>query len=1043
MAHTTTAWLALLALLALLGHAQEPPAPTPTDPLRLSGGLISETTGVSCDDIFAGDPDSDGTTEQLNCNKASVLVLQVPITETLDNGVTFDFDPNGQSGGGTYHTNPGACDKGPGYCLYGQAFRINIRVSPVATAYDLELMDVVAPFAYTYENCLSLAPASDNTFYPYYAEGTCGIADIWNLDDYKACNSPESWPYWNVPDADAALRPQFATNYSKCAFMCGWELEKRAGMLDTAAGQTLAGWCNDEYEDSNNVQDVVEDYFSPTPGVLACDKATAYTGVVRNLLPNFPRPTGFCPCADAATTMDMDPNSKPQSQQSGSGGSSQPLGPFSSIVACKSCSGAGSCGTALPRPEPTNLSMCDITEDDYDTVCDCVPGIGNTDTDFAPDDDPVNDPNTVCFNTEQRHRCLKCQPSLIDSDNNNNIRNESCAYVDINEYALCMSFWEDVCGGGDYTLSDRQRDTNGNGEKTAASIGLCNCKSNFIERAYWVGPFCAPYRIVNPSKLQYVITVTLLYGGDKNSEQYNKPVPNGTMVVGSGYSPFFDPGDPPGAGNATTQILPWLNATIDGFAVTEIISEYTMSGGLTTALPGAIVMCNDGKVHGAQQPYCGFATLNENSTSPPNPNSVPTANIYTAGRTGMQNPWPNTANITCSPVPLPDFIYNNTNFSGTIDANQGTWWNYLSQDEIFTYGTACGTNGWRLTGPADTASAYTMCSNLQGTCVPGIDLQFRGEAIKPPCSVATDFLNYVDRWMKRTGDSAEVIREKDDPGEVPPHVPPTWNTAQPTYAVHRNKLFRYDDPVVTKQWAAARLRISIAADFAGETIVQAGGTIAADFCTMTTQDGLGLFHVIVQNKGTMAAEYAFIKGPECTGGLDFDTQIFSVSAGEPTKLALSIIATSSYGSQAEPANAQSCSVSIAPSLVQSDILGTTAVISCVPQYGVPQIGPILAANVTYEEGLADSYILSHVNGPGCGFWCSFGNPFQRKAFLTPFEWEVVTFFLTILLFVVTLGGILCCGQQVTATANEKLAYSKTVAEKARQIRTEIVASSNG
>lgn len=1017
------AWLVCVLLAALLVARAQPPAPTPVDPLALTGGLISETTSMSCDDIFAGDPDSDGTTESLNCNKASVLMLQVPLKETDENGVTFDFAPNGQSGGGAYHTPPNQCEKGPGYCLYGQAFRINIRVSVVATAFDLTFMHIVSPFAYSYENCLSLAPATNTTFYPYYAEGTCGPADIWDWNDYRTCTDKRAWPFFyhqNEPD-----QADYATGYSDCAFMCGWQLEKQAQLLASTTGQSLEAWCNDP----SRVHRVdTDDYQTDAVTPLACDKATAWKDDVRTLLPRFPQPTGFCPCAGSATVVNPSPTPPPP------GMSAPPTGPFSSIVGCKSCAGAGTCGSALPRPEPTDPeAQCKDTDNEIDTVCDCVPGDGNSVGGFDPSNDPVNDPDTVCFNTGQRHRCLKCQPVLTTDPNagNQNALPETCAYTDLNQYAFCNTYWMDVCGNGDYTLSDRQRQNSA----TDSSITMCNCKGVFIERAYWVAPFCAPYRIVNPGKLQYVINVTLLYGGDPNSPLYNTPVPNGTMTVGAGFSPFVDPGDPP---NAAAAVLSWLNATVDGFAVTEIESEYTKAGGYTTNLPGAIVMCDNGQ--GPE--YCGFTTTNDTDNG-----AVPNADIRTAGRTGLNNPWPDVAGTGPPIVPLPDFIYN-TSAAGNYTANRGQWWYYLTQEELDTYGIGCGQNGWRSVGPADTASSYTMCNNLQGTCVPGIDRQFRGEAIKPPCSVATDFLNYVaDPANSPDTDTGKAVNPPD-----PGHVPPGWNNQNPQYAVHRGKLFWYNDPVVTGGEAAVRLRISVAADFQQETVVQAGGTVAVTDppdCTVSTQDLLGSFYVLATNKGTMAAEYQFTKG-ECTAGLDFAPQVVSIKPSAPatpggppvpTRIRLAVSGSALYGTAEQPAGAQSCSVVMTPSLAPGLVLGTTAVIPCTPVYGLPDIAPILSANTSYEEGLADTYIINYVNSGTCSGWfCDIWNPKFHNQFLSPLEWAIVSFFLTVFIFVLTILMIVCVGQKVARMEAQQTAYRNTVLQQARRFEARAAVS---
>lgn len=1013
-----SAWLAALVALLALSWGQTPP-PVQTDPLALSGGIISVSSGVSCDDIFTSTTDGTSDDGTLNCNKATVMVLQVPLVPGGGAANTFQFTANGQSGGGVYHTSSSDClTKGPGYCLYGQSFDIEVNVSEVATAHDLTYEHIVSPFAYMYENCISKAPATNQAFYPYYADGTCGPADLWDWHDYKTCQDKQSWPYF--------FNGNKATKYSKCAFMCGWELEKINATLSN--GVTLDQWCNDQISpiSPGNIVDVVDNYNNAGTNPLACARATEWKGVVNDIMPNFPQPSGFCPCAGSAmTVINDDDTSSPPSPPT------PPLGPYSSVIPCKSCAGAGSCGTALPRPAPEagqEDALCNDTDMDVDTVCECVAGDGNSDGMIDPADDPVNDAATVCFNTEQRHRCLKCQPTLTQSSNDGKNINETCAYTDINKYAMCQSYWIDICGAGDYMLADRQR--NIAGQKTSASISLCNCRGVFVERAYWVAPFCAPYRIVNPSRPQYVVTVSLKYSNGPLAGQY---VPNGTMTVGSGFSPFFDAGDPPGAANATVGLLSWLNATVDGFAVSEILSEYTKSGGYTTNLEGSIVMCNNG-----EKPYCGFETTNSDAVD----DNVPNANIRTAGNTGIGNPWndpDSNGELRRYNVPLPDFLYNLTN-AGKVENNLAAWWYFLSQEERDTYGLACGQNGWRITGTADTASANTMCNNLQGTCVPGVDRQLRGEAVAAPCTVAVDFLNYVAKYIPRDGDTpAEAAAKKNPPR--PPHVPPSWESALPTYTVHRGKLFRYDDPVVSNGRMAIRLRISIAADFAGETVVQAGGSVSATSCDVSTVDGLGSFYVQAVNKGTQPAQYSFSVGPTCTPGLSFEPQIVSIMPGDATAdpktwstVRLNIRASDMYGTPGVPANAQSCSVIMTPSLSPETILGTTAVIPCVPQYGYPEIAPLKSADVPFTESLADSAVVNLVNGGGCGWLCATWNWGNNSSIMTPFEWMIITFVITVVVFFATILVIIMMGQHVAAVEAQETAYQNAVASRAMELR---------
>lgn len=921
------------------------PAPGPTEGFVPTGNIISITEDESCDNIYT-DVDSLGGTlgGTLNCNKASVLVLQVPLVETpIDGGAfTYRFSPNGQSGGGQYTAQESLCaEKGPGYCLYGRPFDVLVTVSKVVTAFELQTTGIAAPFGYMYENCLTRAPATSTGYLPYYSDGSCGPGDIWDEEDYLTCDSGNGFPYFHSSS-------QPPTKYSKCLFKCGWEKRKQESELPK--GVDYEAWCNE----GDQVRSVVDDYTSPetTRTQLGCASAELWNDAngMKAKLPNFPVPTGFCPCANSATTH--------ETVQLDGSITTAPI-PWISIVACKSCAGAGSCGTALPVPRPTNATQCDPTKEDRSTVCECDDTYSTGGTDSPAQ--AVNDPQTVCFNTQQTHRCLKCQFQTHKDPSSTTFVPAPCAYTDLNEYAFCEAYWSDICGNGEYGLNGVLPVLDGTNK---GSISMCNCYGMFIERSYWVSPICAPYRIQNPGRPQYAITVELVPVGTVGGNT-GVPVPGGTMTVGAGWAPFDV--------NNSQATLSWINGTIDGFAVTEILQEYTKSGGYTSNIQGNIVMCNSAQ--GNTDAFCGMSTTNNT-----NSNKVPNADIFTApDKMGLENPWA-PFNASAAKVPLSDFLYraligNDTDASAEKDEmarNFNTWWFYLSQSEQDTYGLGCGQNGWTMNGAADTATTTSMCAGPQGTCIPGIDRRLRGEAVQPPCDIAVDFLKYVHR----TDGQPEASKE------APPHVPPGWTAELPPFYVHRGQLRWTSDPLVQNGNMNVRLRISIAADFDGVETAQSNGEVEAVECFVATQNLVGVFQVTATNLGSVTSEFVFSRGPECTDGLDVPDYTISLSAGNPTLVNVPIQGSAAYNAQ--NAADQFCSISIAPSLLKGTgvVSGSTAKTQCTAQYGIPVIIPIASANVTYTEQLADTFFFNYHNDPSCsGFLCGWANGWLHGGFL--------------------------------------------------------------
>jgi hypothetical protein len=540
---------------------------------------------------------------------------------------------------------------------------------------------------------------------------------------------------------------------------------------------------------------------------------------------------------------------------------------------------------------------------------------------------------------------------------------------------------------------------------------MCNCQGIFIDRSYWVSPNCAPFRIMNPATPQYAITVRFFYG-ESFGVLNGTYVPGSAMTVGSGFSPDFAA---PAPFNPTTGVsLSWLNGTSDGFAVTQIETEYDLNGGYTTELRGTIMMCDNGN-----HPYC----TNSDQTDNTQPGNLPTANINVTDPMGVVNPWARfRGNVTnyIPLVPLPDFIFDKnitvTTPAGDIpavEAYDAAWWYYLSAEEKNTVGIGCGQNGWTMNGVADTASSHRMCAGPQGTCVPGIDKSLRGESVVPPCSIAANFLDYVNRLS----DKPAVAQT-----ERPRHVPNDWTPDLPNYAVHRGKLFNYGDVEVTSGRLSVNLRISVAADFEGVEIAQSGGTITAVDCFISSQSGNGQIDVIVTNTGNVPSEYAFVKGSGTTSALTVPRQSRSIAPQAPTTVTLNVQTNGNYGPQ--DADSQFLSVVLTPSLYPDGVLGQTDPIQCVPQYGLPDIKPIITGNVALSEQLADTFFFNEKQNPTCGIWCGFMSPFHRARFFTSFEIWVMTWVIILLLVMVDVYVTVVVTQRVDKVVQTNISESQ-------------------
>jgi hypothetical protein len=924
----------------------------------------------------------------MQCNTATVLELLLS-PDPVGGATTFVFQNSQQNGAGGGRGKPDCSGGSPGTCIGSQPFLIDIVVSEILTSYTLDTIGIDSPFGYMYSNCLTRSAGYGSNretggAYPDVILDECGPTISYNAEDYTACDD-NGFAVNNDP-----------TKYSECIFMCGIDKNKI----------NING--TNHCQDPKYVKDLVDEYLQPLGGVtpenphLACKAVKINPNDKASCLRNFPEPVAICPCGGGADTF----------KASGKDQAKYEADTFVPVTVCKSGTCAGTCGSALNLVDPNGpnatTTACGGTSMPFDQCCN------------------VSDPQSLCANTRQRHRCLKCQPK-----GNNNIHIDSgngdgayyCYYLDLNVDFRCgwngyskqqeeFSFG-DYCGDGDYvgaggyfdpTLEKRVKYLPGtNNQKYVRLQRDCNCDANFVEKIYPVAPICNPFIIRNPPKLEYTVIV-------KFRTMDGVFIAGTEMTVGSGWSPDNIEMPP------ILNLSPY-NYTIDGFALTKILAAETETGKQSSDLHGLIVMCNN-QLNAACSSSLDGDTLDDTR------GTLPSTVIDVSSPDCRINPWTgefgdNIFDPNEGKVPLPDHIYRYadrnsvTGVEKTIDRDNAAWWYFVNSRNMEDYGRGCGQIGLFPGGDSDPATANTMCNGLMGSCVPGIDTLQRGEIIDPPCNIARDFYEYLVRVNSNTEDGATACPTKPpkNPANIiPKHVPIDWNPQKPNYWVCGGRLFHQND--LNGGAINIHMTISVAADFIGEMVTQAPGFFDAEpqTCSIFLDTGAGMVTVSVENTGTQTAEYVLLA--ECTQGIVMANPggvPFSVAPGSSgvtiyQQIPLGLNSTTKLTPSAEDTAAglivPSCNVSLYPSTLVTErfLLNKTAPIKCTVDFALiiirPNEGPIII-----PDGIGS--IIPSVYGSGCSSWnllCDF--TFGRATFFSALEMMLIDMTLVFVFFAV-------------------------------------------
>lgn len=945
----------------------------------IGGSIISETIDQSCARIV-----DDQGNAPLDCDNATVLILDLePNTE--GGGVSFIFKSSGRTSGGGSVVNEQTCaSDGPGDCLQGREFQVVVSVTPLVTSYSLNTMGLDNPFGYVYGNCLT--PMNQGQYGPYPDEinDLCGVTTSHQRGDYISCTDPNSFPYLG-----SNPQPSQLPEYTECAIQCEWEKDLN-GYGGANGCATLI---------NNLQQEAIFDLPDIQRKHLACPASEYGQGINKNddecAQPNFPQPRSLCPCSRSYTASDSDPTGAATTD-------------YASMVVCKNGGCVGTCGTALV--------LSDDIKNAYPDPENCLP----------------ETVNSICVNTQQPHRCLKCQPHM---ENNASPKNQ-CYYLDIDIKLTCEAGGNgntniQVCGSGDDIFGGH----NDPGEGDDASpkhrdARQCNCDANFVERAYWTSPVCQPFIINNPPRVEYTVVVEFW-------DMENNYIEGSRMIVGSGFD------------NITgTTILPISNATSDGFAMTRILSLDSITGSIGRELHGLIVICDDGRDNAC--------TLSSNLNTSINLNSaaLPSALLDVSSKDGRINPWgPPIYDQFEAKVPLPDMIYRyktqNAPEEDAQNAQKNAWWYYESPANSVNYGRGCGQNGWANYGPADATSARTMCNGLQGTCVPGVDVQFKGEIIDTPCSVASEFIKFWRRNGRSNGATTTCAgyAEKNQ-GLQPKHVPLDWDPVFPNYWVTKGRLYNDKDPTLAN--IGIRLEIAIAAEFQESEITQAKGKLipvatGGGGCQLLVVVGGGSLQVRVQDLGTTSAEY--VLDANCTTGIiasevgPFGVSVGAVPGTDPGVVqSMPLTITTSFTTADPDSSGIGCTVNLHPSL-DTSVTFDSLFIQCQAEFGIPIIAPKANLNLTFGDGIGNFT-------PGKGNACSMFSPlcgisFNQGLHLTPVQIEMITFMVFFTIFTLAIIGMLLlienaygearAEQVYTAEIQNDIAKSQQLAEMGREI----------
>ncbi len=945
--------------------------------------IISVSPSTSCATIY----DSNGTSK-MNCDEATVIQIALA-PQAGGGGFTYLFHNDAQKSPSGGAGKPVCDGDNPGTCLMGEDFIMQIDISPVKASYSLDFIGLDVPFGYAYANCLTRAAGYGygesggyNDFnkrnnagpYPETVGDYCGPTMIYDLNDYQTCEDS------SVFDLDSN-----GEEYSECIFECSVQKSK-----DNDKGIA----CQDESKRNNLHHDFTHfdaatgEQIDPENEHLMCRELPEYDLKRDSCMHGFPLPTTLCPCGGGITGTDA--------AAAAAVGSSF-LAP---VTACKSGTCAGTCGSAYPL-DFSNVDGGAIG-DDY-----CNP----------------DDVESMCVNTNQKHRCLKCQPTIYKDERTEHAHKDRwCYYFDISNKFRCK--WDsefdtdteatkinvyDVCGSGDYIMGGYNNPT-----RTQDDVQLhrdtrsCNCDANFVEKIYPVTPICSTYIIRDPPRYDYTIKVSFNY-----TEGENRTVPGSIMSVGGGWADW-DLEFPPDIS------MPLSNYTSDGFAMTRILSVDSSTGKKGDDLHGYIVVCDN-----SVNPVCTTDTITDTIDQPDtdtntgpvpiNYKNLPTAHMDVSSVNGRDNPWGEVGVYDIfeefeAKVPLPHLLYRykdkeaagldpslaevkavptGTQKGSAADSQHQTWWYYVPEREMRNYCRGCGCLGYYPGGDSDAATAKTMCQGPQGTCVPGLDTLMRGEVVDPPCNIVSDYYKFL--W--HNGGAYQSYADKFYPDDantdchnpelasasarIPKHVPIDWDPQTPNYWVHGGRLFK-DLSGREDLDLNIRLAVSVAADFEGEVITQEPGLISdtepPPSCSLYADLGTGTLAVNVINTGTASAEYVLVTN--CTQGIiPAPPQPFGLAPGVGGSANIQIIPLTIIGEMKwAPTQDQkdadilvpACSTSLYASLLagKGTPMDITQPTLCIKDFGLPVIFPNYGPGVI-EKAYTDYDLDGGIPGSGC------------------------------------------------------------------------------
>jgi hypothetical protein len=862
-------WILFLLLALTFGQVVPPPppppnpapAPSPEPDITDFGGLLSQSTTVSCAIL---DVDKNKTPFK-GCNNATLLIFGL-IPGTTGGGISYDFKVQGsavQGPGQDYDsTTPGGFSQQqclqdpPNVCSVAgvgsdgssQTVRVTLEISRAVATYPLTWTGINGPFLYVYRNCVSpiRQPQTDDLV------DKCGLRFSPDIkENYVKC------PPASQPDGDGmyfGYKPDLGPYYTLCAADCAAHIaavqavtgevcfsEKNRFYID---GQYLSGALGTQGE---QWVDGDGNPFNPT-----------------EIFEDFPIPSAMCPCQLTQTHA--------QDQT------------YSPIYACRSGSCAGTCGSALLCDDPTSSG--------------------------------------VCTNTNQSHRCLKCQPDKAPLPAN---LGPACIYPDLDRRLTCVRTVTDRSGRPSNLISSSICPHGGDnvvGPGNIAQTGgipivsdffferdllarQCNCDGYWVDRAYWTAPTCVAYRVQNPQIPEYTVTATI--------ENLSTGVTT-VLEVGVGL-------------DTTGQQLPRLDAT-DNFLLT-LINDDKPQGNLGSEILGDIVMCDGARI-----------------TNPANGQDLSCSQLPTAGISpsptvdGRTNPWSVQPNLGAGKLPLPEYVFPDADARAAANAS---WWYFVGLQRRGTIGRTCNEWGWAPNGWGDTRGGNTLCGGLQGTCVPGFDTTTNGDVTVTPSYVAQTFAKYIVR-------NNESVISGDGIVEEPQFMPPGWSPTIPNMWIQDGKLY-FDDSTLQTQ-LVVRVGFAINTELIEQLTTVGGGHLEPftediestgnrQNCLLQPQLGYGTLWVRIVNDGTTAASYTLRLN--CTQGIsplsgNQQDLTFGVNPGDSAGKPVSVVLAITISVFEDPSIA-ACTVELTPT-AYGNIVMDSVVEKCAFSRIFTSIGPL-------------------------------------------------------------------------------------------------------